>query len=233
MTGRAGSGFDVLKKPVAERKSPIAYADVSSSVLLEQIKSGGYASGEFSCRYLREGQFYRTISNAWIGENGSFLEYFQRNPPHLLAWGRKHLMSGSADYASISIYLPDVNPILEAWNTLNSGTYGYGTHWDKGGQRGIVKPYVWRDADYSVGITYIDGTRLAEADRRNVIVLPQTDRMHSYTQPSGTLYHVTGLTAIYSVGDGCRRKWDLAASPEELYSGFKAALERSCGSPHK
>lgn len=209
--------------------SNISYIDIQSPYLISTLQADDYYVGSSSCQYLRNPEFYRRIREGWLGTDGGFLEYFLSNPPHLIRWGRKHILCGQEGYQTISIYLPEVNPIQEIWRTLNTGTYGYGTHWNSDNSHGVVKPYVWDDTGSAIGETYRDGTHVTQYDSRNLVVCPHTISMHGFSQPEGTVYNVTGLTAVYAAPTSQHSEWTIPVTPEAIFKGFMEKLGRSCG----
>jgi hypothetical protein len=177
-----------------------------------------------SCAYLRDPEFFSKMRAAWLGSHGCLLDHFQNYPPALITWGSKHVLATDASLKTVSIYLPMVNVFEEIFRTLESGTYGYGTYSRPNQKLSVIRPYVWSTGTAPIGQTTIDGTRLVDLDKQNVIVLPYSSRMHSYSQPEGTFTNVIGLTAVYHASDYQHLPWASDRPSSEYWAEFLRTL---------
>lgn len=174
--------------------------------------------------YLRDPEFFSKMRTAWLGTHGRLLDHFMNFPPALITWGYKHVLATDASLKTVSIYLPMVNAFDEIFLTLEAGTYGYGTYSRPNDKLSVVRPYVWITGTSPIGQTMVDGTRLVELDRQNVIVLPHSSRMHSYSQPEGTISNVVGLTAVYHASEDLRLPWASERPSSEYWAEFLRKL---------
>lgn len=177
-----------------------------------------------SCSYLRDPEFFSRMRAAWLGSHGCLISHFQNYPPALITWGYKHVLATDASLRTVSVYLPMINAFEEMFRALESGTYGYGTYSRPNQKLSVVRPYAWITGSDPIGQTMIDGTLLISPDTQNVIVLPHSLRMHSYSQPEGTIINVTGLTAVYHASEDMRMPWASSRSFREYWAEFLRTL---------